>query len=98
MMPRFTPPPPDVKLTDLERIVEYVDGCRAVEEKPQLELRRLKVRAMILFLFRTGVRVSELCALAAARRRSRRRRGEHLPRQGRQEPHRPLRRRDGRRR
>lgn len=62
MMPRFTPPPPDVKLSDLERIVEHVrSGLR--EETPQRELRRLKVRAMILFLFRTGVRVSELCAL-----------------------------------
>ena len=62
MMPRFTPPPPDVKLEDLERIVAHVrSGPR--EEKPHLELRRLKVRAMILFLFRTGVRVSELCAL-----------------------------------
>lgn len=62
MMPRFTPPPPDVKLSDLERIVEHVlNGPR--EEKPHLELRRLKVRAMILFMFRTGVRVSELCAL-----------------------------------
>jgi len=62
MMPRFTPPPPDVQLTDLERIVEHVlTGPR--EEKPQLELRRLKVRAMILFMYRTGVRVSELCAL-----------------------------------
>lgn len=62
MMPRFTPPPPDVKLSDLERIVAHVmAGPR--EEKPHLELRRLKVRAMILFMFRTGVRVSELCAL-----------------------------------
>ncbi len=62
MMPRFTPPPPDVKMADLERIVEFVTtGPR--EEKPHLELRRLKVRAMILFMFRTGVRVSELCAL-----------------------------------
>lgn len=62
MMPRFTPPPPDVKLLDLERIVAHVtSGPR--EEKPHLELRRLKVRAMILFMFRTGVRVSELCAL-----------------------------------
>jgi len=62
MMPRFTPPPPDVKLSDLERIVEYV--ChRPVEEKPHLELRRLKVKAMVLLMFRTGVRVSELCAL-----------------------------------
>ncbi len=62
MMPRFTPPPPDVKMGDLETIVEYVlNGPR--EEKPLLELRRLKVRAMILFMYRTGVRVSELCAL-----------------------------------
>jgi integrase len=62
MMPRFTPPPPDVKLPDLERIVTFVStGPR--EEKPHLELRRLKVRAMVLFMFRTGVRVSELCAL-----------------------------------
>lgn len=62
MMPRFTPPPPDVKLEDLETIVEYVlNGPR--EEKPTQELRRLKIRAMILFMFRTGVRVSELCAL-----------------------------------
>ncbi len=62
MMPRFTPPPPDVKLPDLERIVKFVcTGPR--KEKPHLELRRLKVRAMILFMFRTGVRVSELCAL-----------------------------------
>jgi integrase len=62
MMPRFTPPPPDVKLSDLERIVTFVrTGER--EENAQKELRRLKVRGMILFLFRTGVRVSELCAL-----------------------------------
>lgn len=62
MMPRFTPPPPDVELDDLEAIVQHVlSGPR--EEKPHLELRRLKVRAMILFMYRTGVRVSELCAL-----------------------------------
>nr|MBA2276962.1 tyrosine-type recombinase/integrase [Chloroflexia bacterium] len=62
MMPRFTPPPPDVKLEDLERVIAHVrSGPRA--EKPHLELRRLKVRAMLLFLFRSGVRVSELCAL-----------------------------------
>jgi integrase len=62
MMPRFTPPPPDVKQHDLETIVNFVStGPR--EEKPHLELRRLKVKAMILFMFRTGVRVSELCAL-----------------------------------
>jgi integrase/recombinase XerC len=62
MMPRFTPPPPDVRMEDLETIVEYVRTSEP-EDRPHLELRRLKVRAMILFLFRTGVRVSELCAL-----------------------------------
>jgi integrase len=62
MMPRFTPPPPDVKLSDLERIVEHVETLPRLD-KPHLELRRLKVRAMIRFMFRTGVRVSELCAL-----------------------------------
>ena len=62
MMPRFTPPPPDVKMDDLERIVAYVSNARP-ERSSYQDLRRLKVRAMILFLFRTGVRVSELCAL-----------------------------------
>ena len=62
MMPRFTPPPPDVHLSDLDEIVAYVDTLPK-EEKAHLELRRLKVRAMIRFLFRSGVRVSELCAL-----------------------------------
>lgn len=62
LMPRFTPPPPDVKLADLERIVRFVDALSA-EPKPHLELRRLKIQAMIRFLFRSGVRVSELCAL-----------------------------------
>src|SRR5215213_2191556 len=62
MMPRFSPPPPDVKLSDLDEIVSFVDTLPRAD-KPQLELRRLKVRAMIRFLFRSGVRVSELCAL-----------------------------------
>jgi integrase len=62
MMPRFTPPPPDVKLEDLQTLVDHVREAPP-SPKPQSELRRLKVRAMILFLFRTGVRVSELCAL-----------------------------------
>ena len=62
LMPRFTPPPPDVKLEDLQRVVDHIrEAPPAV--KPNQELRRLKVRAMVLFLFRTGVRVSELCAL-----------------------------------
>lgn len=62
MMPRFTPPPPDVKLGDLDCIVAHLDGLPR-EPKPPAELRRLKVRAMIRFMFRSGVRVSELCAL-----------------------------------
>lgn len=62
MMPRFTPPPPDVKLNDLEKIVTHVSQVPELP-KPHLNLRRLKVQAMILFMFRTGVRVSELCAL-----------------------------------
>lgn len=62
MMPRFTPPPPDVKLSDLETIVEFANR-QPREARPHLDLRRLKVRAMIRFLFRSGVRVSELCAL-----------------------------------
>jgi integrase/recombinase XerC len=62
MLPRFTPPPPDVQLSDLEQIVDYVRALPR-ETKPHLELRRLKVRAIVLFLYRTGVRVSELCAL-----------------------------------
>jgi integrase/recombinase XerC len=61
MMPRFTPPPPDVKLSDLERIVEFVRQPERSED-PGRRLRAFKVRAMILMLFRTGVRVSELCA------------------------------------
>lgn len=62
MMPRFTPPPPDVKLGDLDCIVAHLDDLPR-EQKPPAELRRLKVRAMIRFMFRSGVRVSELCAL-----------------------------------
>ncbi len=62
MMPRFTPPPPDVSLEDLETIVAHVTS-RPHQEKPNLELRRLKVQALIMFMYRTGVRVSELCAL-----------------------------------
>lgn len=63
LMPRFTPPPPDVYQDDLEKIVEHVRSS-AREQHPNKELRRLKIRAMIFFLYRTGVRVSELCALS----------------------------------
>lgn len=62
MMPRFTPPPPDVYLDDLETIVEHVRTLPR-QDKPAQDLRRLKIQAMIPFMYRTGVRVSELCAL-----------------------------------
>ena len=62
MMPRFTAPPPDVRTSDLDQIVDYVLRLPH-ETDANRELRRLKIRAMILFLYRTGVRVSELCAL-----------------------------------
>jgi integrase/recombinase XerC len=62
MMPRFSPPPPDVRTSDLDRIVDHVLKLPH-EESPTRELRRRKVQAMILFLYRTGVRVSELCGL-----------------------------------
>jgi integrase/recombinase XerC len=62
LMPRFTPPPPDVYLDDLEAIVKHVRELPR-DEKPAQNLRRLKIQAMIPFMYRTGVRVSELCAL-----------------------------------
>lgn len=62
MMPRFTPPPPDVRTADLDRIVDHLRALPR-EPDPNRNLRRLKIRAMILFLYRTGVRVSELCGL-----------------------------------
>jgi integrase len=62
MLPRFSPPPPEIYLSDIETIMGWVRALPR-EEKPHLDLRRLKIRAMTLFLYRTGVRVSELCAL-----------------------------------
>jgi len=62
VMPRFTPPPPDVSTRDLDRILEHVRRLPR-EGHPARDLRRLKIRALVLFLYRTGVRVSELCAL-----------------------------------
>jgi integrase/recombinase XerC len=72
MLPRFTPPPPDVHLADLQQMIAWV-RARPMEKKPQRELRRIKSIALLLTLHRTGVRVSELCAL--------RRRDINLPEQ-----------------
>ncbi len=63
MMPRFTPPPPDVVQDDLEAIIELVRTAKRIDD-PNKDLRRLKIKAMLFFLYRTGVRVSELCALS----------------------------------
>lgn len=62
LMPRFTPPPPEVRLEDLERVLAYVRAEQPATTAIRA-LRQLKVRAMVLTLARTGVRVSELCAL-----------------------------------
>jgi site-specific recombinase XerD len=72
MLPRFTPPPPDVHLDDLDQMIAWIT-TRPKEDTPQRELRRIKVIALLLTLHRTGVRVSELCAL--------RRRDINLPEQ-----------------
>ena len=58
----FTAPPPDVRTRDLNRILDYL-GALPKGETPEAELRRLKVAALIRFLFRSGTRVSECCAL-----------------------------------
>ena len=62
MLPRFTPPPPEIHLAEIDKIVRYVREMPH-ESKPERELRRIKIRAMVLVMYRTGVRVSELCAL-----------------------------------
>ncbi|MBX6770346.1 MAG: DUF3435 domain-containing protein [Chloroflexi bacterium] len=59
---RFSPPPPRVRSADLERVIHYVKS-RPPEARPERELRRRKVIALLLTLARTGVRVSELCRL-----------------------------------
>jgi integrase/recombinase XerC len=58
----FTAPPPDVRTRDLDRILQFL-ATQPRGEKPEAELRRLKVAALIRFLYRTGTRVAECCAL-----------------------------------
>lgn len=58
----FAAPPPDVRTRDLDRILQFL-ATQPRGEKPEAELRRLKVAALVRFLYRTGTRVSECCAL-----------------------------------
>lgn len=58
----FAAPPPDIRTRDLDRILQFLT-TQPRGEKPGAELRRLKVTALIRFLYRTGTRVSECCAL-----------------------------------
>lgn len=58
----FAAPPPDVRTRDLDRILAFL-GTMPKGTTPEAELRRLKVIALIRFLYRTGMRVSECCAL-----------------------------------
>ncbi len=62
MRGRFTPPPPRVHRRDLERLINYVKSLPP-ERQPARELRRRKIVALVLLLARTGLRLSELCAL-----------------------------------
>jgi len=58
----FTAPPPDIRTRDLNRILDFL-ARQPKEEKPEADLRRLKVAALVRFLYRTGTRVSECCAM-----------------------------------
>jgi integrase/recombinase XerC len=58
----YKPPPPDIRLSDIQRVVQASRDLPAGQSDFQ-ELRRLRIKAITLTLFRTGARVSELCAL-----------------------------------
>lgn len=58
----FTAPPPNIRTRDLNRILDFL-ARQPKEEKPEADLRRLKVAALVRFLYRSGTRVSECCAL-----------------------------------
>ncbi len=58
----FAAPPPDVRTRDLDRILKHLE-TQPKGEKAAAELRRLKVAALVRFLYRSGTRVSECCAL-----------------------------------
>jgi integrase len=61
-MGRFSPPPPNVRSRDLERLMDYV-AALPPQTEPERELGRLKSVALLATLRSTGLRVSELCAL-----------------------------------
>lgn len=58
----FHAPPPEVKTRDLDRILQFL-STQPKGKTAEAELRRLKVAALLRFLFRTGTRVSECCAM-----------------------------------
>lgn len=58
----FSAPPPDIRTRDLDRILQFL-ATQPKGERPEAELRPLKVAAIIRFLYRSGTRVSECCAL-----------------------------------
>ncbi len=58
----FSAPPPDIRTRDLNRILDFL-ARQPKEEKAEADLRRLKVAALIRFLYRSGTRVSECCAM-----------------------------------
>lgn len=62
MLGRFQAPLPDVHTADLDQMLIYVKALPP-QAQPERDLRRLKVAALVHMLYRTGLRVSELCAL-----------------------------------
>lgn len=62
IMGRFSPPLPNVRSRDLDRLIEYVQSL-APRPEGERELARLKTIALLVVLRSTGLRVSELCSL-----------------------------------
>lgn len=62
LLPRVGEKELEVRKEDVEKFREYVRNI-PVNERPGKNLRRLKIQALISFLYDTGVRVSEVCSL-----------------------------------